>query len=134
MALSSIPLLNAALNGATMCLLLAGIWAVKVGRVTLHKFFMVSALVMSTIFLSCYLYYHFNAEIMTTYTGSYPWLYYPILFSHIPLAGVIVPLCGVAVFFAVTDRLDRHRKFARILWPLWMYVSVTGVMIYRFLY
>jgi len=97
--------------------------------------FMVGALIASTIFFSSYLYYHFNAEpVPYLGEGIMRVIYYAILVTHIPLAVLMVPFIIWAVCLAIKGNIEKHRKIVRYLWPVWMYVSVTGVMIYLFLY
>jgi len=136
MDISSIPTLNASLNGVATLLLMAGWMAIRQGRRLLHMRLMVSALAVSALFLGFYLYYHYNAGAMTPYekTGLIRWVYFTILITHIPLAMLVVPGCLVAVWHAVRGRFDRHVRITRWLWPVWMYVSVTGVLIYLMLY
>jgi uncharacterized membrane protein YozB (DUF420 family) len=96
---------------------------------------MIGALITSTLFLICYLYYHAHAG-RTTFTnpGWFRPIYLVILLTHTILAAVIVPLVILTVVPALRQRFDRHRRIARWTWPLWMYVSVTGVIIYLLLY
>lgn len=97
---------------------------------------MTAALAASTVFLACYVVYHVNSQVVTRYAGppQYKNLYYFILLTHIPLAVVVVPAALAAVWQAVKGNLEKHRKITRWLWPVWMYVSVTGVLIYVMLY
>ena len=130
------PPLNASLNGAASVFLFLGWRAIRKKNVTLHRTCMMSALAISAVFLASYLTYHFNATAMTPYQGPdvlRP-VYYFILATHIPLAGVVVPACLIAVFRALKNDLVGHKKIVRWLWPVWMYVSVTGVLIYLMLY
>lgn len=130
-----LPALNACLNGLSAVLLLLGWINIRRGNMAVHRAFMITALVTSTLFLASYLTYHFQAG--TTHFRSTGWiraLYFTILISHTVLAVVIVPLVLVTVVRAARGRFVGHRKVARITWPLWMYVSVTGVIIYFLLY
>lgn len=97
---------------------------------------MIGALCASAIFLSSYLYYHFNVGAVTRYTGTGIGraVYFFILFTHVPLATLIVPFVFLAVREAALGRFDRHTRITRWLWPVWLYVSVTGVLIYLMLY
>lgn len=137
MAVENLPAINAFLNTCATLLLLGGWWAIK-GRKDreLHRKFMVGALACSALFLSCYLYYHYNAGAMTRFErpGVLRYVYYGILASHVPLAVLMVPFILAAVWFAFRQQFDRHVKIVRWLWPVWMYVSVTGVLIYVMLY
>ena len=136
MSLEYIPALNAALNAAAMCLLLLGWVAIKSGNSQRHKMFMVGALSVSAVFMAFYLYYHFNVGAVTRYerTGIIRPVYFFILFSHIPLAGLVVPFSLAAVWFAWKQQFGRHVGITRWLWPVWMYVSITGVLIYMMLH
>ncbi|MBZ0123108.1 MAG: DUF420 domain-containing protein, partial [Roseovarius sp.] len=98
--------------------------------------YMIAALCASALFLVCYLYYHYTATGMTPYAkqGISRYLYYTILATHVPLAALMIPFIAAAVWHAARRRFDRHVRITRILWPVWMYVSVTGVVIYVMLY
>lgn len=137
MNVQSLPLLNATLNGIAGILLIIGFIAIKHRHdMKQHARFMISALVVSAIFLGSYLYYHFNIQFVTRYQGEGFWraVYYFILFTHIPLAGLVVPASLAAIWFASRKQFDRHTLITKRLWPVWMYVSVTGVLIYLMLY
>ena len=129
------PVINAILNGTSAVLLLAGRWQIKRGRMAAHRAFMLTAVCASTLFLSSYLYYHWHV-------GSVPFqghgwsrpVYFSILISHTILAATIVPLVIITLSRALRERFDRHRAIARWTYPLWLYVSVTGVVIYFMLY
>jgi len=131
-----LPTLNAALNAAAAVLLLLGWVAVKRGAVRRHQWLMVGALAMSTAFLASYLLYHYTVQGVTRYQGEglSRLLYFFILLTHTPLATLMVPFIAAAVWFAYRGRFDRHVRVTRWLWPVWMYVSVTGVLIYLMLY
>jgi uncharacterized membrane protein YozB (DUF420 family) len=135
MTYSDLPTLNAALNGVAAVLLLAGRMAIKQGRRIAHIRFMTAALVVSTLFLTSYLIYHAQ-HLTTKYTGEglLRVVYFVVLATHIPLAGLMVPFILAAVWFAWRGRFDRHVTLVRWVWPVWMYVSVTGVVIYLMLY
>ncbi len=126
-----LPLTNAIINGTTTLMLIAGGVAVKQKRYTLHQRFMTMALVLSACFLISYVIYHASAE-STSYggEGALQYIYYFILLTHILLAIVIVPLVLITVVRAWSQRFDRHKKIARITLPLWLYVTVTGVLVY----
>lgn len=136
MTAADLPAVNASLNFCAAMLLGAGWFAIRSGRRDLHAKFMVSALAASTAFLACYLYYHTHVRAVTRYQGRGVMraLYFFILFTHIPLAIVVVPASLRAVWFAGHSDFARHRRLTRWLWPVWMYVSVTGVAIYLLLY
>jgi putative membrane protein len=129
------PTVNAALNLTSAVLLSAGFWFIRHGRVPLHWTCMGFAFLTSTIFLVSYLTYH--AEVGSVrYTGQGAWrtVYFAILISHSILAAVIVPLILRTLYLVWKGRFAEHKVWARWTWPMWMYVSVTGVVIYGMLY
>jgi len=135
MELHQLPALNAVLNGLAGTWLLIGRALIRRGRVTAHRTAMTAALVTSVAFLTSYLIYH--AQTGSTPFRSGGWIrpvYFTILISHTILAVVIVPLVLVTLVRALRKRFPQHRRLARVTWPLWMYVSVTGVVIYLLLY
>ena len=137
MTVHDLPAVNASLNAIATVLLALGWWAIKVRQDRdLHRNFMAAALVCSAVFLSCYLYYHYNAGAMTPFEkqGAIRVVYFAILITHVPLAGLMTPFILAAVWFAWRKRFDLHVKITKWLWPVWMYVSVTGVIIYLMLY
>ncbi len=129
------PVINAALNGTSAMLLLAGRWQIKRGRMAAHRALMLTAVCTSALFLTSYLYYHWHV-------GSIPFqgqgwsrpLYFSILISHTILAVTIVPLVLITLSRALRQRFDRHRAIARWTYPLWLYVSCTGGIVYFMLY
>ena|SRR5689334_18528998 len=136
MSTSDLPAVNATLNGLSAVLLTAGYFFIRRGNKIAHRNCMVSAFVTSTIFLICYLTYHFTVKAITRFREP-EWfrpIYLAILLTHTVLAVVIVPLVLITLHRAVKERFELHRKIARWTWPLWMYVSVTGVVIYLLLY
>lgn len=135
-ALETIPTINASLNGVATCLLLGGWIAIHKGQRIRHIRFMIAALAVSALFLAFYLYYHFNIGAVTRYEreGLLRAIYFFILFTHIPLAMLVVPGCLAAVWYGWKGRYDKHVRITRWLWPVWMYVSITGVLIYLMLY
>lgn len=137
MSVDQLPAINASLNGLATLFLFAGWWAIKFKKdQNLHRILMGAALVSSAVFLSCYLYYHYNAGAMTRFekTGAIRLVYFTILFTHIPLAVLMVPFILAAVWHALKGRFEKHKKIVKWVWPVWMYVSVTGVVIYIMLY
>jgi putative membrane protein len=129
------PAIDASLNGASAVLLLIGRGFIKRGRKAAHRAFMIAALASSTIFLACYLYYHWHVgSIHFQGQGWSRRVYFSILISHTILAAAIVPMIIVTLNRALRQRFDRHRAIARWTYPLWMYVSVTGVIVYFMLY
>ncbi len=128
------PAVNASLNALATVLLVTGWRAIRAGRRTLHMSSMVAAFLASALFLVGYLAYHY-VHGDTRYTGE-GWLravYFFVLISHIVTSVALLPLCLTTLFFALRRRFDRHRRIARITLPIWLYVSVTGVMVYFFL-
>ena len=129
------PVIDAALNGTSAVLLLVGRSYIKRGRMAAHRAVMITALVSSTLFLASYLYYHYHVG--SVHFQGRGWsrpVYFAILISHTILAVAIVPLVIITLSRALRERFDRHRKIARWTFPLWLYVSVTGVVIYVMLY
>jgi putative membrane protein len=135
LTLSDLPALNAILNGTSAVLLSCGYVLIRSGRDTAHKRFMLAALTSSALFLTSYIIYHAN-------TGSRPFpgqgpirvIYFAILITHVVLAATIVPLALITATRGLRSQFDRHVKIARWTLPLWLYVSVTGVVIYLMLY
>jgi putative membrane protein len=125
------PALSAALNSIVAILLLIGLWLVKQKKFIQHKKVMLAAVICSILFLLTYVAYHFTTvETLYGGTGAIKTIYYIILFSHIGLAGVILPFILFAVYRGLTGEYDRHKKLTRYVWPIWFYVSVTGVVVY----
>ena len=132
---SILPSINAGLNTASALLLILGFFMIKQRAITAHTMAMLGACGTSTLFLISYLTYHFHHG--TTHfqgTGIIRFIYFFILITHTILAVVIVPLAIITLFRGLRGRFDKHVKIARITFPLWLYVSVTGVVIYWMLY
>lgn len=128
---SFLPPIYASMNGLTAVFLIAALVAIKNKRVTLHKRLTTAAIVFSALFLVMYVVYHSTSE--STPYGGEGWirpLYFFLLISHILLSLVIIPLVLVTYVRALAGSFDRHRKIARITFPIWLYVAVTGVVIY----
>ena len=134
MNLTDLPLVNACLNSLSTLLLTAGFIFIKRGNKVAHRNCMVGALATSTLFLASYLYYHFHAGRTVFPDNWFRPIYLVILLTHTVLAVVIVPLVIAAVVQAIRGKFESHKKIARWTWPMWMYVSVTGVLIYVLLY
>jgi putative membrane protein len=131
----SLAPLNAFLNGCAAVLLLAGFIFIKKRWVRAHRACMISAMGFSAVFLTSYLVFHYNVgNVRFSGEGWVRSLYFSILIPHVILAGVIVPLAITTIWFALRGNFRRHRGIARWTWPLWMYVSVTGVIVYLMLY
>ena len=135
MELSSLPTLNAVLNSTSAILLTTGYVLIRRRRVTQHRACMLAAFASSTLFLISYLVYHANVgSVAFTGQGSVRVVYLSILISHVVLAAMILPLALVTLTHALRGRFDRHRGIARWTLPVWLYVSVTGVVVYVMLY
>jgi putative membrane protein len=131
------PVWNASLNALSGILLLCGYINIRRGNVQIHKRFMLSACIASLVFLASYVTYHtLRHGLVTRFagTGAMRTLYLTILTSHTILAVTIVPLAIITVMQGLRMRIVKHRRIARWTFPLWMYVSVTGVIVYFFLY
>jgi uncharacterized membrane protein YozB (DUF420 family) len=129
------PVINATLNGTSAILLLVGRNLIIRGRMAAHRAVMIAALTTSSVFLVSYLYYH--AHVGSVHFPGHGWIrpvYSTILISHTILAAVIVPMVIITLSRALRQRFDRHRVIARWTFPLWLYVSITGVVIYLMLY
>jgi uncharacterized membrane protein YozB (DUF420 family) len=135
MTISDLPALNATLNAIAGCFLLAGFYFIRRRQIARHRASMLSAFAMSTLFLISYVIYHANAG-SKAFTGQGPirLVYFTVLVTHIILAAAIVPLALMTLFRGLKRDDARHRRIAKITWPIWMYVSVTGVVIYLMLY
>lgn len=133
--ISYLPHLNACLNATSALLLFAGYLFIRSGRVAAHRACQISALSVSALFLASYLTYHFNhGTTRFQGTGLARPLYFTVLTTHTILAVVIVPLVAITFYRAIRLDFVRHRKIARITLPLWLYVSITGVIVYLMLY
>ena len=130
---SMLPAVNTAWNAAATVLLVAAFIAIRRRAVTVHRALVLCAFGASTLFLVGYLLYHAFGEGPQAYLGPVPWLYYCILISHIVLAVTIVPLALITLRRGWT-RHPSHRTIARVALPIWLYVSITGVAIFTFLY
>lgn len=130
-----LPTVNATLNFLSACLLWMGYSTIRRGDREAHKKYMLAALVSSAIFLTCYLVYHYQVG-----SVKYPFedwtrpLYYVILVPHVLLAALMTPFIFIIVWRAFQEDFEKHKKLARRVWPVWMFVSVTGVVIYLMLY
>ena len=135
LSVSDLPLVNASLNGLATILLVTGYVCIRQRRIAAHRAVMVAAFATSVLFLISYLVYHAHA-------GSRPFpgrgtirvIYFTILITHVVLAATIPPLAGITLWRAYHRRFDRHVRIARWTLPLWLYVSITGIVIYVMLY
>jgi putative membrane protein len=136
---------NAIINSCVALLLLAGLIAVKSKKYLLHKYIMLTAMALSILFLVSYICHHLFAgearfgdinhdgllsETEKTNTGSLRFIYYFILGTHIPLAGIVLPFILFTAYRALIGEFEKHKKLVRITWPIWFYVAVTGVIVY----
>lgn len=130
------PHLNASLNALATVLIVSGLIAIKRGHEVLHKRLMLAAFAVSVAFLACYLTYHFNKAAPVAFRGEgvSKVVYLVILLSHIVLAVVQVPLILMTIRLGLRDERARHRRWAKVTAPMWLYVSVTGVVVYLLLY
>jgi putative membrane protein len=127
--------LNAALNAGAGILLVLGFLCIRRGKVLWHKRFMLSAFVLSSLFLVTYLLHHAEVgSVRFQGEGLLRGVYYGILIPHIVLAAVIVPLALFTIYRGLSGRFETHRRIARITFPIWLYVSVSGVLVYFMLY
>ena len=135
MELTDLPPLNALLNSISGTLLIAGYVMIRQRRIFAHRVCMWTAFATSTIFLISYLIYHANVgSVAFTGQGGIRVIYFVILISHVILAALIVPLAVITLVQALRENFDKHRRIARWTLPLWLYVSVTGVIVYVMLY
>jgi putative membrane protein len=133
--LASLPAVNASLNGTATVLLLLGYFFIRTGKIRYHRACMIAAFLCSTIFLCFYVYFHLHAGVIRF--GGPAWVhaaYLAILIPHTILAIAIVPLILITLSRGLRERYASHRKIARWTLPLWLYVSVTGVIVYWLLY
>jgi uncharacterized membrane protein YozB (DUF420 family) len=129
------PALIASLNGISAVFLAVGRYLIARGRIAAHRACMIAAVVASALFLACYVYFHVHVgNIVFLGQGIWRTIYFLILIPHVTLAIVIVPMVIVTLIRGLRARYDKHRAIARWTWPLWMYVSVTGVIVYFMLY
>ncbi|MBZ5525396.1 MAG: DUF420 domain-containing protein [Acidobacteriia bacterium] len=129
------PVINATLNGASAVLLTTGRLLIARKKIRLHRAFMISAVVTSSLFLTSYLFYH--AHVRSVHFPGQGWVrpvYFSILISHTLLAALVVPLVLLSLNYGLKERFDRHRRISRWTFPVWLYVSVTGVVVYVMLY
>jgi uncharacterized membrane protein YozB (DUF420 family) len=132
---SIFPKINATLNGCSAVLLVTGRTLIGRGKVAAHRAVMLTAVTTSSLFLVSYLYYHYHVgSVHFRGTGWTRPLYFSILISHTTLAVIIVPMVLITLTRALREQFDRHRAIARWTFPLWLYVSVTGVIVYLMLY
>jgi len=137
----ALPAINACLNALATVLLISGYVLIRLGKSVVHKRVMLSAFTVSILFLACYLTYHFALHQFTgsgskEFPKNHPGrpVYLGILVSHVILAAVVPVLASITIFRGLKEQWDRHRRIAKVTFPIWLYVSVTGVIIYWMLY
>ena len=134
-SLTDLPALNATLNSLSFIFLMTGFYFIRNKKVIAHKTCMLTALSVSALFLISYLIYHYNmGSVHFTKQGWVRPVYFTILFTHTILAITLVPMVSITLFRALKDRFDKHKRIAHWTLPIWMYVSVTGVVVYLMLY
>ena len=135
MTVADLPALNASLNLTSAILIGAGFFFIKQKNIRAHKVCMIAAFAVSTVFLTSYLVYHYNVgTVRFTKQGWLRDVYFPLLLTHTVLAVVIVPMVLRTLYFGLKNRFRQHVSIARWTFPMWMYVSVTGVVVYWMLY
>ena len=135
MSLHDLPAVNATLNAFSGVFLLVGYVLIRTRRIEMHRRFMIAAFVTSSLFLISYIVYHAQVgSVRFTRQGFVRPLYFTILISHVTLAAVVLPLAIVTLSRGLGLRFDQHRHIARWTLPIWLYVSVTGVLVYVLLY
>lgn len=127
----SLPFYNAIINSLTALILILGVFFVKTGRVTNHKISMITAFILGSLFLVFYIIYHSNAP-STKFGGEgiIRNIYFFFLLTHILLAFIVVPLVLSAIYFGVFQKIEKHKKMVKYTFPIWLYVSITGVIVY----
>ena len=135
MTLHDLPAVNAALNALSGILLVMGYVSIRARRIKWHRLCMIAAFVTSSIFLVCYVIYHAQVgSVRFTRQGIVRPLYFSILITHVTLAATVVPLAVMTLSRGLRAQYPRHRAIARWTFPVWLYVSVTGVLVYVLLY
>ena len=135
MEITDLPAVNACLNSISTVLLVTGYYFIRHRQIARHRLSMTAAFLTSCVFLISYLTYHYYAgSVPFTKQGWIRPVYFTILITHVVLAGLIVPLALLTLYRAWREQFDRHRRIARWTLPIWLYVSVTGVVVYWMLY
>jgi uncharacterized membrane protein YozB (DUF420 family) len=136
MTLQDFPAINASLNGAAAVFMTIGFVFIRRKNVAAHRACMIAACSVSAVFLACYVYYHWKTGARTPFTGTgfvRP-VYYTMLLTHVVLAMAVAVLVPRTLLLALAGNFERHRRWARWTFPIWYYVSITGVLVYFFLY
>lgn len=126
---SFLPPIYASINGVTALILISALVAIKNKNIVLHQTLINSAMVLSLLFLVCYVAYHMTSD-STPYGGDFKAVYYFILISHIILSVVVIPLVLFAYLYGWSGNIDKHKRMTKIAFPVWLYVAVTGVVVY----
>ena len=135
MTVQDLPVVNATLNAIATCFIVSGSILIKRGNKRAHALCMITALIISAAFLTCYLIYHYSYPTTKfTHQGWPKIIYFIILFTHIPLAMLSLPMIILTVIPAIRRKFEKHKRFAKWTYPVWLYVSVTGVLVYLMLY
>jgi len=126
-----LPHFNAAINATSCILLLVGLFFIKTGRISLHKTTMLTAFFLGCLFLVAYIVYHSTVP-STSFggEGAIRIIYYFLLITHITLAVVVVPFVLLALYYALKEKVTQHKKIVKLAYPVWLYVSITGVLVY----
>lgn len=127
--LSFLPPIYATINGLTALLLVGALVAIERRNMKLHRLLIRVSLTFSLLFLLCYVAYHMTSE-PTAYEGSAPYIYYPLLIAHIVLSVAVIPLVLFTYLWAWQGDFKKHKKWTRFAWPIWMFVAVSGVIVY----
>lgn len=127
--LTFLPPIYATINGVTALVLIVALIAIKKKNKALHRGLIRFALLLSLLFLACYVAYHMTSD-STPYGGNYKTIYFVILISHILLSIAVVPIVLFTYLFAWQGNFERHKKWTRFAWPIWFYVAVSGVVVY----
>ena len=129
--LSFLPPIYASINAVTALVLVSAFWAISRKKITLHKRLMTSAILLSALFLVMYVAYHMTSD-STKFggQGTIKYIYYFILITHIIMSVVVIPFVLITYVRAITNNIEKHKKIARITFPLWLYVAVSGVLVY----
>ena len=135
MSIHDLPAVNATLNALSGILLVTGYALIRARRIEQHRKFMIAAFATSSLFLVCYLVYHAQVgSVRFTRQGFVRPLYFTILVTHVTLAGAVLPMAILTLSRGLQARFPQHRRIARWTFPIWLYVSVTGVLVYVLLY
>ncbi|MFT5860285.1 MAG: putative membrane protein [Flavobacteriaceae bacterium] len=127
--LTFLPSVYATINGITAVLLVLALIAIKKKNIKLHRMIIRTCLMLSILFLGCYIAYHITSD-STTYLGTMGAVYYPLLITHIVLSVLVIPIVLLTYLWAWIGEFEKHKKWTRFAWPIWMFVAVSGVIVY----